>query len=1585
MKNRQKGKPPDFIRPGWEKVFVRLKEELEKEKDSVRRSVLLFETAEILLNEKNDEDAASKLLVEAVNLNHGLYAAVSRLLYIHSGRRSLRNILRLLASERRALGGEKDSARIFTMEGLYRWLFGEPRESFFKSLDSALEIDPDYTTALLLKSAGTRYSPLERLDAYTRLASNTKHEAWRAALLISAVFSAFEAEDNARARELLAELKKVDCDHRNSVDMFLALAALESMAGMHTEQAESYEKAAGVFTDLLGAATDVTEILRGWTRSQMLGAAGSMLQQAAWTLMRTSDQGERVLSLLTQSQEILKDSLMLKNERALFLCHEGRFDEVLGMDGARDWLEKEFLKDLYLLSTEEADASPLNSEVGDSYYEIFREIEKAYGRAESSGVILDRMRSVKNLPNTVVVSNLLRACLHTGSDNSGGFNPEALAEAAVRAPQMVPTDIASLVMYAAGALEEEKISMMRRVDGASETQTMSNLALLAHHAWHGLDKPALALELYDKAVTEGGRVPWASFLSSLASLSAGDEQSAAQRWIEIANAFSGTPAEADFMAAGAWLTGRDSAMAHIARELTEKVLEIDPAHSLAASVKQAVVLEAENYRDLDEALQKQSDAITDTGDAVRLALARSFLHGQQLGDPEKALELIMDVHDDIVVSESTEDTIAVLWYAASLAEQNENYDALAELLEKIVDNSTPGDRIHSLSCLRLAEIKSWVMDSVGEGAGLFEKIDDSHNIGDAAFLEKTFALAGQGDTEKLGALAGRSAPAPETGESGNLTERCALALAAGASLAAKDAESFCRAATGLADDDSGGWRFLAYLASCSQGNKEEECAESVLDNRTPPSVRFCIGTRQPAVKSPSSLGDFMRQGMLRLPSPTALDDAQIMWAADRADSSWPSMWRAELFRRRSELAADDAEKVHYLLELAEALEDLDEIEECTEVFSQCISLVPGHLPALRGLARTAWLADRVSVGARAEIELAEYAPDPAEAAAGCFKAAKLLMTEGNREEEEAACRKGLEYDPGHEGCFGHLKDIYIENDNHEALKNLLWSRTEVEKDFKTLGALYSDLSDSLIAVDDIDGAMEALDRLLNVDPDRSDAIRTKAFLLMESERWEEMLSVVDDLGGEQSDVRELRDLWFKAAEIAEEKLEDVDRAVGYLEGLLRRGDSDPGTAEALLDMALRHELHAEAAEARAELASMAMMNDNVEVAVEHLKKESRQRLKDLKDKAGAKQALGRLLDIRPLDMETLEDWIDLEPAATEKERRLHRAAGELRSKYLASPDNAEGVRSLLHIMRLREDDEGVRLAKDLLEELDPGKASIPPPRPYTQRDPEGVLGPELLSQLRHPDDAGAGHMIMSLTAPYASELAGRSPRDLRRNLEKLRPLDSGHAVAARIMRAGEAAGIGPVHVYEGGDPLSIGAIEGEGICIRAGTQVGADLSPRLTFSLGRELWLASLGLAASGDDIIDRLASNIAAICISTGRDTALSTIADTTARVRDNVGRVLPKNVMKEVTQAVSGMEEVSEARILDLSAAAVLSADRYAFVLCGEVREAVACIKASGNESMSRLSVRDRLNALFGFIVSDEVLRIRRSLGLCPEQDSD
>jgi len=1577
MKNRQKGKPPDFIRPGWEKVLVRLKEELEHEKDSVRRSMLLFETAEILLNEKNDEDAASKLLVEAVNLNHGLYAAVSRLLYIHSGRRSLKNILRLLSSERRALDGEKDSARIFTMEGLYRWVFGEPRESFIRSLDSALEVDPDYTTALLLKSAGTRYSPMERLDAYTRLASNTRHGAWRAALLISAVFSAFEAEDNARARQLLADLKNVDCDNRNSVDMFLALAALEGMAGMHTEQAESYEKAAGVFTHLLGADEDVTEILKGWTRRQMLGAAGSMLQQAAWTLMRTAGHGERVLSLLTRAQEILRDSLLLKNERALFLCREGRFDEVLDMDGAVDWLEKEFLKDVELLSTGKRSDAPVDSDAGASCYEAFRELERAYAQKESAGAISDRVLSFENLPDTVVVSSLLRACVQAGPDDAAVCNPHALARAAVRAPHMMPVDVASLLLYAAGALDEDKVNMMKRVEGASDRETVSNLALLAHHAFNGLDRPALAVELYDKAVSEKGPLPWASFISSLASLSAGDEQSAAQRWIEIANAFSGTPAEADFMAAGAWLTGTDPAMAHIATELIEKVLEIDPAHPLASSVKQAVVLEAENYRDLDEALQKQSEATFDPGDAVRIALARSFLHGHQLGDTQKALEFIMDVHNDIIDSGSKEDTIAVLWYAASLAEQNADYEALKGLLEEIVENGSPGGRIHSLSCLRLAEINSWVMDSVDEGAGIFEKIDSPPGIADAAFLEKAFALAMQGDTEKLITLL------PENGETGKLTKRCVCALSAAAALAGGDAESFSLNAAGLGDDDAGGWRLLAYLASCSQGNEKEECAESLLDNRTPPGVRFCIGTRQPAVKSPSSLEDFMRQGMLRLPSPTALDDAQIMWAADRADSSWPSMWRAELFRRRSALAADDAEKAHYLLELAEALEDMDEIEECTEVFSECISLVPGHLPALRGLARTAWLADRVSVGAKAEIELAEYAPDPAEAAAGCFRAAKLWMTEGNREEEEAACRRGLEYDPGHDGCFNHLKDIYIENDDHEALKSLLWSRTEVEKDFKTLGALYSDLSDSLIAVDDIDGAMEALDRLLNVDPDRSDAIRTKAFLLLEAERWEEMLWVVDDLGGEQSDVGELRDLWFKAAEIAEVKLEDVDRAVGYLEGLLRRGDSDPLTAQALLEMALRHGLHAEAADARAELASMAMMDDNVEVAVEHLKKESRLRLKDLKDKAGAKEALGRLLDIHPLDMEILEDWIDLEPAAAEKERRLHRAAGELRSKYLASPDKPDGVRSLLHIMRLREDAEGVRLAKDLLEELDPGKASIPPPRPYTPRDPEGVLGPELLSQLRHPDDAGAGHLIMSLTAPYASELAGRSPRDLKRNLEKLSPLDSGHPVAARIIRAGEAAGIGPVQVYEGGDPLSIGAVEGEGICIRAGSQVGADLSPRLTFSLGRELWIASLGLAASGDDIIDRLASGIAAVCISAGRDTALSTIADTTARVKDNVSRVLPKNVMNQAALAVSGMEQVSEAGILDMATAAVLSADRYAFVLCGEVREAVACIRTAGNESMSRLSVRDRLNALFAFIVSDEVLRIRRSLGLCPEKD--
>ena len=108
-----------------------------------------------------------------------------------------------------------------------------------------------------------------------------------------------------------------------------------------------------------------------------------------------------------------------------------------------------------------------------------------------------------------------------------------------------------------------------------------------------------------------------------------------------------------------------------------------------------------------------------------------------------------------------------------------------------------------------------------------------------------------------------------------------------------------------------------------------------------------------------------------------------------------------------------------------------------------------------------------------------------------------------------------------------------------------------------MSALYMDLADSLIAVDDTDGAIEALDRLLIFDPDRPDAIRTKAHVLLAAERWEDILMVVDDLGGEEEEAKELRDLWLKAAEIAEQKLDDVDRAIGYLEGLLRRGDSDP--------------------------------------------------------------------------------------------------------------------------------------------------------------------------------------------------------------------------------------------------------------------------------------------------------------------------------------------------------------------------------------------------------------------------------------------
>ncbi len=1551
--------------PPWRAVLARLEEELAAETRPARKGLLLYEIAEILERDKKDVEEASKRLVAAVNLLPSLVPAVSSLLRIHASRRSLKNLLKLLGSEKRALASFKEAPRILAAEGGYRWVFGETREAFAPPLEKAIEMHPEAEEALLFLAAGTARDPATTVQALGRWSRVAGDPRIRAALLGAMAFASLRSGDHSVAYQALADIASLRVDARDRLHALLLKSSLSGACGLHEDQAAALEEAAALLAgdpkpDGMGDPSGGAESVRE--------TAAGLLRRSAWIRMAELGQNATAIKVLSRAREVLPDAQLLAWERAVIKAREGSFDELKTLAASAGPAFEDLVADLAVLT---GMALPDRPHAGRSTPTLYTEVRRLeLARLGMTGAD-DAADALAAVPASKVLPPAVTALVQTrlAWDHWTGTGATApLVDAAMHDPDLVPPDLAARLLAAGRRLDSAAVEKLSADESGTPARRLSRLALLAREARRTLERPELAHACYERAAEAAPRAVWPLLLASLDRLEAGDLSAAARDWLSIAERLKDTPDGLDFKAAAAWLLSRQAFGEPKALELLDQVLASDPAHPLAAGGRTAILLRSEGWEALDRALEEQAAASLKPEENARLRMSRALVQAGRLDRPEPALDLALQALSAAGGAADDPDRASALALASRFAERSRDPTALEELLERLAEAATDGSPVRSLAQLGRAELAAFSDRRTEEALEILSQVKGDPDLRHAAEVQSLFLQAADPDRMEfvLGPGPTRDLPDP--------TRFLEAALSAGGALGRRDMAAFARSlaqASAAHPRGDWGWTLLQHLAP------DPEHGPSPLPVESPPEVRFAFHMLSSAERSGTDDAGAGPEAIDETLSPSDLDATAVVWAADRADTSWSASFRVGLFSRRA-LMEEGERKGTWLVELAEAYTDLDDVEKAAETYAEALRLGPGSLAALKGLSKTAWLSGRFEDAASAELDLADFAGTPAEAAAACLRAAEMWAQAERPDEQEKALRAGLERDPGHAGCFVGLIEALRHKGEHGEMQRLLEARVATDDDPEALSRFFLDLADARIALDKPEAALEALENLLLLQPGRPDALRLKAHLFLEQERWPDLLAVVDELAGQETEPCELKDLWLRAAEVAERELGDVDRALGYLEGLLARGDDDPATAQALLDLAERHHLPAEAAEARAELARIALLQGDRCTAAVHLAREADLRLKDLSDREGGQATLLTLLDVTPTDLPRLEQWMALDPPppAEEIQRRLHRAAGELRAAFLESPADPAPLEALVRLMALRKEPEGERLVAEVLAALKPRGAASPTLRPYAWRDPAGPLDPSVVSQIRHPGDGGPIHRVALAVAPHAFDIAASSPGGAA---EELSPWPADHEVARHISACAEALAIHGLKIWKGGDALSLEAVSRPGLAVRVGAEVPADLTSGLAFGVGRAVILASIGAPAVRGDP-DRLAALAAAACLAADVPLRLGPLGERALALKDAAQKHLPRKVRKEIAALSEPLAPLDDAAFLTWARAAILSADRYGLVLSGDLATALQAIRAAG-EAGTPLSADERGEALRAFAVSDEILRARRALGLLKE----
>ncbi len=717
-----------------------------------------------------------------------------------------------------------------------------------------------------------------------------------------------------------------------------------------------------------------------------------------------------------------------------------------------------------------------------------------------------------------------------------------------------------------------------------------------------------------------------------------------------------------------------------------------------------------------------------------------------------------------------------------------------------------------------------------------------------------------------------------------------------------------------------------------------------------------------------------------------LDSPEALWhvtehlrpaAAPELRAEWASL-------RAAGLAGDDPFPwADWLLTQAEALEDEDRIADGLAVVRTGVARLPDHLGLLEAQARLAEAAGEFAEAADTHGRLARTYVSPDEKATQLSRAAAILLDQlEDPEGGERLLREALKRVPGHAEANTMLEQLLHERGDDGAIVEQLETRIAAEYETPALIRLYQEQADSLLALEDTDGAIEAIENILLLENANAPAHRMKIDLLVGASRFKEAITALGDFAAATSDPIERRMSIWRAAEIRATELGDVGGSIASLREHWNSGDEHPQTLRLIARLAEQDARWDVAAAALEDLAGRipeptkraGIVRERARILLEHLFEDEE-----------AERLLDEVLEIDPTDITAM--GIALQFKDEEKAQAiLSRAEAGLQEQLDDDPLNLETISRLREISELLERGEAAETCLSAItviggaEPLDQPGDEVPGP----STDPG-----RLRDLLLHQDERGSpASELARMAGPLTGEVFASAegfpavPRGAFVQQPAADPL------ATWILRWSAAIGVERIDIARHGeDPRGSVTLPGEAPALVMNPDLALPLDARSRFFLARHAWRSAAGLGAfhEGDQATPlRWVLALAAAALGDGAALPLPTDRVLVERAR----KAMPRKLRKALTNPCRALLEIPPQRLRAWTAATSYSADRFGLLAVGDLAGVTTWIveESAGPNGLRRLAERPadtlakvpRCRQLLRFMLSPDYLEARALVGM-------
>jgi tetratricopeptide (TPR) repeat protein len=716
-----------------------------------------------------------------------------------------------------------------------------------------------------------------------------------------------------------------------------------------------------------------------------------------------------------------------------------------------------------------------------------------------------------------------------------------------------------------------------------------------------------------------------------------------------------------------------------------------------------------------------------------------------------------------------------------------------------------------------------------------------------------------------------------------------------------------------------------------------------------------------------------------------LESPQALWhVADRIGAEDDPVTRAQIYQKRAEMAEehDDLEWIDWMQLCADAKEEAGDTEGALAALDLALERSPGHLGLLGTKTHLLFNAGKYAECVDAYRSQANSFFDKNEKASCLAKAADILGAKlDDKDTAEKFCQEALNIVPGHAETNTVLIWIYRSKGDDESIARLFKERIDGEEDAGALVALYQEQADQFFASDDFEGALRALDNLLELAPDGCPAYLTKIEILDTLERWEDAVETMRLYMLKTDDPVEVRNMSWRASHVISEQLGDVKTAMSWLEQLITGGDRHPETERKLIALAKKAGNFELAADALSRLAGL--LNDETE-QIQAMLDEAKIRLEKLFDDDRADEIVNEILAVRPAHLPTLKFY-----AQFGEQDRVSSALGVgidvVRDLVNVNPIDLNLVNKLRLLAKLRGEEDLLFLCDDVITLLS-GDDAEPWPGDLV---PSSELDSEMLRHFFvHPNEISTAARMTEMVGAVSGEVYANREHIPRVSKETRIALKSGDPVVRWVHAWAGLLGYKKAQVHRTGEDFSgVVALPDSVPAVGINPSVTSPLSAKHRFFLARNIWRSARGFSVFEEGDVSgpcQWVVAVAAAIVGERIELPLPTDADIVSGVK----KAMPRRLRRGLADPSHLLLQEDRRSLRAWATAISYSADRFGLLAATRLVEVIPLIieEVAGSSGLKkyRENPRDTLTKvprcmeILRFALSKKYLDARRKVGL-------